>query len=152
LFAPGQRPQRDVAGAAGQRLGDLRHQQQVGRSGQDEAARAAVLIHRFLDRQQDIRGPLNFIEDELGSVDERRRLPDRLIPDQHIVQGVIRPAANHFRLADERALAGLPGADGSLTPLTSLASGNVWVQPFPGTGSDDRKLTFVFNWTALLPD
>ena len=109
LLAPGHRPQREVARTAGEALGDLAHQQEIRRSGQDEPAFPAADVDRALDGAQQRRMPLYLVDRQAPRAADQVVGRGRcLIEDVEIVerqvQAVVRP-----RL-DERALAGLPGA------------------------------------------
>jgi hypothetical protein len=56
------RPQIHDAHAPGQRLGQLRKHQHVGRTRQQEPAGAALAIDRRLDRAQQIWGSLDLVD------------------------------------------------------------------------------------------
>ncbi len=71
LLAPRHRPERQIAGTAGQRLRDPAHQKQVGRACHEKASRSSVPVDLALDRAQEIRLALNFVQgDRTGAADE----------------------------------------------------------------------------------
>jgi hypothetical protein len=62
LFATSHRPEGQVTRAASQRLCDLSHEQQIGRSGQEELSRSSFSIDGSLDDAKESGFALYFIE------------------------------------------------------------------------------------------
>ena len=104
--------QRNDFHPAHQPFGQARQRHHVGRAGQQEAARRAVLVHRQLDGRKQVRGFLNFIDHDRASeiADEPRRVAGRQRERRRVVEGeVLRTVLLRQRLG-QGCLARLPGA------------------------------------------
>lgn len=71
-FALSEWQQADDLHASRERVREFRHEQYVGRTGQEEAPGRTIAIDRRLERREDSRDPLNFVEDR----------PVRQVPDK----------------------------------------------------------------------
>ena len=65
--------EREIAGAARQRFGNVSEQREIGGSGENEPSRLALLVHTLLQRNEQIRAALDFIEN-YGASQQRFRV------------------------------------------------------------------------------
>ncbi|MCY1535846.1 hypothetical protein D9M68_712700 [compost metagenome] len=93
--------------AAGQRIGHGGQGHQVGRPRQQKPPRAAVLVHTFLDRQQQLRRALDFIDHcAIQPTNQARRIfPGRQKRYLIVQRQIAHPFLRH--LPDQRRLARL---------------------------------------------
>ena len=100
---------------------------QVGRPGEQEAARAAIFIHAFLDGQQQLRRALDFVD---HGANEAAHHPDRVFPrrqqGQAIVQGQIAQALLLRNMPYQRGFAGLARACKQDDGGVEHGLGNAW--------------------------
>jgi len=111
-FALGERPQLQEGGPAGERFGDGRDGEEVGRSVEQELAGAGVVVDDGLDGPDErIATPLDLVErpGELPQPGERRRVPTGGLQRRLVVEADQR-ASPAEDVTDERGLAGLAGA------------------------------------------
>ena len=71
-FALSEWQQADYLHAPRERVREFRHEQYVGRTGEEEAPGRTIAIDRRLERREDSRDPLNFVEDR-----PVRQFPDK---------------------------------------------------------------------------
>ncbi|GBC87868.1 hypothetical protein HRbin12_01886 [bacterium HR12] len=110
LLPPRHRPQGEVAGAAGERLRDAAHQQEVGGPREEEGAPAPPPVHGALHREEQVRGALDLVQgDGRPVLDEAVGIAAREVEGIEVVQGH-EPALARHEVLRERALARLPGA------------------------------------------
>ena len=107
----GQRQHLDGFHPAGQTVGDARQREHVRGAGQQEAAGAIVLVHGFLDRQQQIGRALDLIDDRLvQSANEAHRIGLCGVERRLVVEGDVGPPGLSH-LPHQRRLAGAARAD-----------------------------------------
>lgn len=110
LLAPRHGPQRKMAGAARQRLGDLVHQQQVGGAGQQELAGTAMAVDFHLDRGQERGDTLHLVQrDRRLTAHKGQRIASSHVQRIKVIQGDEAPLPGRQR-ASQGALPCLPGA------------------------------------------
>jgi hypothetical protein len=87
----GERPEGDDLHPAGERLGDPGQEEEVGRAGEQEAARPAVAVDLRLDRQEEVRDALDLVQgDRAGKTgQEPRGIVLGSGADGRVVQGEI---------------------------------------------------------------
>ncbi len=92
-------------------VGHARQGEHVGRTGEQKAAGAVILVHRLLDRQQQVGRTLDFIDDGLvQSANEANRIGLRSIERRLVVEGDVSPP-RFPHLAHQRGFAGAARAD-----------------------------------------
>jgi len=91
LLAARQGPESHVTCAAGETLRYALLQEQVRGPGQDVPARHGALIDAPLDGDQQVGGPLHFVDDHRGrSVQEDLRIAPGQLAVHHVVEGAVR--------------------------------------------------------------
>ena len=110
LLAAGHRPEGEVAGAAGEGLGDAAHQQQVGGAGEKEFPGHAPVVDVSLHGVQQLGLALHLVErDRLATAEERPRVAPGRVDHIEVVERE-EAAALGGELPGKGALAGLAGA------------------------------------------
>ena len=105
-----EREERAQAHAAGKRLRDAFHQQEVAGTGQQEPAGRGVVVHQYLDVREEVGRPLHLVQDDrvLEAAEEPARVVER-------EGALVRPLERHVPVqgegvAQQRGLAGLSRA------------------------------------------
>ena len=128
-FPKGQRIKDEIDRPAGQAFADLLHEQQVGRSRKHKTKFSRIAIHGALDGHQQIRGFLDFIQnDPIRACPQSFRIPPGLGKDIEFIQAVITPIPERFGVEQQRALANLarPGQnDDGMIPAGLLQGGGI---------------------------
>jgi hypothetical protein len=111
LLGLGQRVQLDDLHAPGQRLGDRRRQQQIGRAGQQKATGMAVLVHGVLDGGKKCRSTLNLVHGR--STRQTGNEAGRILGCGPVVARLVQTDERAIRrqLLRQRGLAALPRAE-----------------------------------------
>ena len=108
-LALGERVQPQNADAAGERVRETRHEQDVGGARQDEPAGGPALVDGRLERREEFRGALNLIEDRSPRqpFHETDRVASGSVPDSLVVERHVTVAARFAHGAGQRRLAAL---------------------------------------------
>jgi hypothetical protein len=109
-FALGQRMQAQDGHASGERVGKRGEEEHIGRSREQEAPRHSAVIDGGLDRREQLRHALYFVEDRpfWESVHEPHRILLGGEPHGVVVEGDVAVAAAFAHHAGEGGLAALP--------------------------------------------
>ena len=137
-----QRKQPDDAHATGEGIGNTRERHEVGGSGEQESSRTRVAVDSGLDRQDEPRSPLDFVDDgPVEAAQEAHGVGRGGVEGSRIVErdeGHVRPCD----LLRQGGLAGLPGAADQNDPgirqrfadasfdETGVHQMALWVRPF----------------------
>ncbi|MBI4629496.1 MAG: hypothetical protein HY729_12350 [Candidatus Rokubacteria bacterium] len=104
------RQQGEVGGTPREGLGHGPHQQQVRRTGQQEATAPPVLVDGALDGEQKAGSALDLVQRHaVAFLDQRLRPTLGPVEDVEIVQRPVDPFPGRRKVLSEGALAGLPG-------------------------------------------